>query len=279
MKATMSFCSPRPGLRRQLLLASLLGMLVSTPASAETIKVLAAGSLKKAFSALIVSWQSSHPQAPILMENGPAGWLRERIEKGEAFDLYVSAALSHAEALSQAGLTGPAVLFARNSLCALVKADNPVNSDSVEAMLLQPDTRIATSTPKSDPGGDYAWAYFHNLEKTHPGAYAALTQRAQQLYGAPPNPDKPSPSATTLISEGRIDIALGYCSGIGQITDPAVKGIVLPRPAPTADYGLALSRLAGPASAEFALFILSPTGQRILAEYGFHSVTLPSESP
>lgn len=275
----MPITSSFPGLRCRLLGAALLGFLAIAPASAEPIRILAAGSLKKAFTEMISRWQETHPESPVRMENGPAGWLRERIEKGEAFDLYASAALAHAEALSQAGLTGPAVLFARNRLCALVKADNPVTSDSVVDMLLQPATRIATSTPKADPGGDYAWAFFHNLEKTHPGAYAALTQRAQQLYGGPPDPAKPAPPASTLIAEGRIDIALGYCSGARQTSASPVRSVPLPAPAPTADYGLAVARQAGPAASEFALFVLSPSGQRILDSYGFRSVALPSETP
>lgn len=263
----------------KLLPALLCGLLAAAPASAETVNILAAGSLKKAFTAIIANWQLSHPETPVSMENGPAGWLRQRIEHGEAFDLYASAALSHAEAVSQAGWAGPAVLFARNRLCALVKADNPVTSDSVVAYLLRPTTRIATSTPLSDPGGDYAWAFFRGIDATHPGAYADLSQRAQQLYGAPPNPDKPAPSASLLIAEGRIDIALGYCSGMPRGGDAPVKGIALPAPAPVAEYGLAVARKAGPGAAAFALFVLSPSGQRILAEHGFLAVTRPQETP
>jgi len=270
---------PRRSSPARLLPALLLAALATTAAVAEPVNILAAGSLKKAFSAIIADWQPGHPETPVSMENGPAGWLRQRIEKGEAFDLYASAALAHAEAISQAGWSGPAVLFARNRLCALVKADNPVNSDSVVAYLLRPETRIATSTPKADPGGDYAWAFFQALEPAHPGAYAALTQRAQQLYGGPPDPAKPAPSASALIGEGRIDIALGYCSGMRQASGSPVKGIALPVPAPTAEYGLAVSRHAGPGAAEFALFVLSATGQRILAEHGFLAVTLPAPAP
>lgn len=258
------------------LCASLL--LTALPATAaEPLRVLAAGSLTKAFNAIIVRWQSLHPEQPVSMENGPAGWLRERIEKGERFDLYASAALSHAEALSGQGLGGPAVLFTRNKLCAVVKAGAPISSDNIVDTLLAPTTRIATSTPKSDPGGDYTWEFFRRLKAQHPGAYAALTTRAQQLYGAPPDPKKPAPYAATLIAEGKIDVAFGYCSGTRTDTNPALKSVTLPAPAPTADYGLVLSRHASPAAAEFALFILSPVGQQVLADYGFNSVGLPSE--
>ncbi|MDC8759532.1 extracellular solute-binding protein [Janthinobacterium fluminis] len=257
--------------------AALLLALAPSAVLAEPVHVLAAGSLRLAFGAIIARWQALHPESPVTMENGPAGWLRERIEKGQPYDVYASAALAHAQTLSRAGLAGPAVLFARNNMCALVKAGTPVTSDTVLALLLAPSTRVATSTPKSDPGGDYAWELFRRLDVEHPGAYAALTARAQQRYGGPPDPQRPSPpSSAALIAAGDIDMALGYCSGMRQGAGSALKSVALPALAPVADYGLAVAPQAGPAAAAFALFVLSPAGQRVLEEHGFHSVGLPA---
>jgi len=269
------------GWRALLACAAALPLAWAAPSAnaAEPLRVLAAGSLKTAFTAIIARWQTLHPEAPVQLHNGPAGWLRQRIEQGERFDVYASAALAHAEAVSAAGFTGPAVLFTRNRLCALVQADAPVSTDTLVDWLLLPATRIATSTPGADPGGDYAWAFFRRADAGHPGAYRALTQRAQQLYGAPPDPAQPAPlSARALIGEGRVDVALGYCSGLGSV-GPQLKALPLPSWAPVPDYGLAVSRRAAPAAAEFALFVLSPTGQRILAEHGFGAVGLPSDAP
>jgi molybdate transport system substrate-binding protein len=264
------------------LLVSLLALSASAFADApmkpaEPLRVLAAGSLKGAFSEIIEQWQTLHPEQPVTLVPGPAGWLRERIEQGEAFDLYASAALTHAEAVYREGWSGPAVLFARNTLCAQVKADTAVDSASIVEYLLRPATRLATSTPKSDPGGDYTWTFFQRLDKQHPGAYAALTGKAQQLYGSAPDPAKPRVSISTLIAEGKLDASIGYCSGAKKSSNTALKNVALPAPAPTADYGLSVSRKAGSAAAEFALFVLSPAGQQILANNGFVSIGLPSE--
>lgn len=263
------------------LIAAMLALAVLTAAppvaAAEPVHLLAAGSLKNAFTEIIKQWQTLHPEQPVTLAVGPAGWLRERIEKGEAFDIYASAALTHAEAVYREGLSGPAVLFARNTLCAQVKADARVNSDSIVDMLLKPGTRIITSTPKSDPGGDYTWEFFRRLESQHPGAYLALTTRAQQLYGAPPEPGKPRVSASALITKGEADAAIAYCSGEKQNENTAIKYIALPLPSPVADYGLTVSNKAGAPASAFALFILSPAGQRILSDYGFVSIGLPSE--
>jgi ABC-type molybdate transport system substrate-binding protein len=43
----------------------------------------------------------------------------------------------------------------------------------------------------------------------------------------------------------------------------------------SADYGLTVMADASPGAYQFALFILSPEGQRILASYGFSAPNLP----
>lgn len=240
----------------------------------EPLRVLAAGSLKAALTDLISQWQTEHSQFPVTLVPGPAGWLRERIEKGEAFDLYASAALTHAEAVHQEGLSGPAVLFAHNTLCATVRSDAQVEGNNIVDYLLKPETRLATSTPKSDPGGDYTWSFFQRLETQHPGAYAVLNAKAQKLYGSAPDPTKPRISVNELITSNKMDVSIGYCSGK---SGDGLKKISLPAPSPMADYGLTLSNKAAPAATNFALFILSPQGQRTLAKHGFLPVGLPLE--
>jgi molybdate transport system substrate-binding protein len=247
------------------------------PKPLEPLRVLAAGSLKSAFTEIIVQWQTLHPEQPVTLIPGPAGWLRGRIEQGEAFDLYASAALTHAEAVHREGWSGPAVLFTHNTLCAQVRSDAPVSSDNIVEYLLRPATRLATSTPKSDPGGDYTWTFFQRLDKQHPGAYGTLTGKAQQLYGSAPDPTKPRISIPALIADGKLDASIGYCSGAKKGDNTALKSVALPAPAPVADYGLTVSHKAGTAAAEFALFVLSPAGQQVLADYGFIAIGLPSE--
>lgn len=244
---------------------------------APPLQVLAAGSLKSALTRIIAEWQRIHPDQPVTLQSGPAGWLRERIEQGEAFDIYASAALTHAEALNREGWTGPAVLFAHNKMCALVKADSPASSQTIVDSLLLPSTRIATSTPRVDPAGDYTWEFFRRLDQQHPGAYAALSARAKPVFGGVPDAQKRSRPMSAWIIAGEFDMGIGYCSGKVNKGDAALKYVELLAPSPVADYGLAVSRKSGTAAAEFALFILSPVGQRLLADSGFISIGLPSE--
>src|SRR5262249_7698288 len=57
----------------------------------------------------------------VRLEFGASGLLRERLERGEAADVFASANMEHPATLAKNGKSGPVVLFARNELCALVR--------------------------------------------------------------------------------------------------------------------------------------------------------------
>jgi molybdate transport system substrate-binding protein len=81
----------------------------ASSASASEIRLLTAGSLKDAFTAIFADYSRKYDNtfAPVWR---PSGTLRERLQKGEAFDVFASAALPHAQALTDAGVSGPSVL-------------------------------------------------------------------------------------------------------------------------------------------------------------------------
>ena len=54
--------------------------------------------------------------------------------------------------------------------------------------LLDPAVRLATSTPRADPAGDYTWAVFARAEPLHPGAQGILEAKALKLVGGPNTP-------------------------------------------------------------------------------------------
>lgn len=253
----------------------------ASPVAVHEVHVVAAGSLTGAFNAMIADYQKAHP-GPIATQWGPSGVLRDKLEQGEPFDIFASAALPHAEALTDKGLSGPSVLFARNALCAIVPASSDVTTATLVETLLKPQTRVGTSTPKADPGGDYTWELFGLIDKAHPGAYAALSGKAQQLFGgaATTAPVGGRHRLAIALDDGTIDVAIYYCSG-GQamLAKEPGKFHMLALPADLAvgpEYGLTLAEGAPPEAADFALYILSPAGQKTLAAFGFIPVTLPA---
>jgi molybdate transport system substrate-binding protein len=211
------------------------------------------------------------------------GRLRERLQKGEAFDIFASAALPHAQTLTEAGISGPSVLFARNALCILAEADRGLDGGDLIETLLRPDIRIGTSTPVSDPAGDYTWEMFHKIDARRPGAFETLSKKAQQIFGGPATTaavnGRPQPLAA--LEDHQIDLLVYYCSGAQQIVRDSskYKSIALPPELSVGpEYGLTVSRKAQLGAADFAMYLLSPQGQASLKSFGFIPVALPADN-
>jgi ABC-type molybdate transport system substrate-binding protein len=190
--------------------------------------------------------------------------------------------MGNPERLTRAGKSGPTVLFARNHLCAILRPGLKTTPATLLATLLDSSVKLATSTPNSDPGGDYAWAIFQKADIERPGARLTLEAKALKIGNVPGSFAIP-PTATNAVAwlfrEKRADVFLSYCTGATATVAelPGVTVVPLPQAlAVTANYGLTI--LNGPNKDEaalLALFILSPAGQKILSEHGFDTPLLP----
>ncbi len=172
------------------------------------------------------------------------------------------------------------MLFARNQLCALVRPGLAVDSTTLLDRMLDPAIKLGTSTPKSDPSGDYAFEMFAKAEALKPGAKATLEKKALQLMGGASSASPPAGRTVYgwHVAEGRADIFLAYCTATkaAQDENPSQQIVTLPAAlAVGADYGLTVMNEAEPAAYRFALFILSTEGQRIMARHGFGAPGLP----
>jgi molybdate transport system substrate-binding protein len=262
------------------LVASMIAS-VSLPASASEIRVVAAGSLKDAFTTIFADYAKLHGAgfAPVW---GPSGVLRERLQNGEAFDVFASAALPHAQALTDAGVSGPSVLFVRNALCVVTGAGLRLDGDNLVETLLRPDIKIGTSTPVADPAGDYTWELFHRIDAQRANAFETLSRKAQQLFGGTTTsaPVNGRHRLLVALDDGEIDLFVYYCSGAKSLISASSKYQMVELPPKLAvgpEYGLTVSKKAAPGVAEFAMYVLSPRGQATLKSYGFVPVTLPAE--
>jgi molybdate transport system substrate-binding protein len=241
------------------------------------LKVFAAGSLTGALTAVMRVYKEKTGQ-DVQGEFGPAGLLRERIENGERPDLYASANMAHPQALAAKGMMTPPVVMARNKICATALPSLGLTQKNVLDKLLDPKVGLGTSTPKADPGGDYAWAVFARAGKVRPGAQATLEKKAQQLVGGKDNPPVPAGKNAMeyFFEQGRVQISLGYCSSRETTPDPKFTKIELPAElAVSADYGLSVLTVAPgshEAALKFAMFVMSPEAQAIIAKYSFTTV-------
>ncbi len=244
------------------------------------VRLHAAGSLRPALTELSQAFTTAYGTR-VQAQFGSSGLLQERLERGEAGDVYASADMGIPLALAKGGKAGPVVLFARNRLCAIVRPGLHVTPDTVLATMLAPDVKLGTSTPRNDPAGDYAWQVFAKAGAVQPGAQQALEAKALKLTGAPDSPRPPDRRSLYAwhVLEGRADLFLAYCTA-GREAAAEAPGISVvelpPELAVGADYGLTVLQAADPKAAlPLVLYMLSAEGQAILARYGFDAPLLP----
>jgi ABC-type molybdate transport system substrate-binding protein len=255
--------------------------LLAVPATAGTVKVYAAGSLTAALKEIIEA--AKLPDTEVVPTFGPAGGLRERIEKGEPADLFLSADLASPEKLAAEGkLVMQPVAFARNEMCVAASKSLDLTPEKILDEMLSGKIKLATSTPGADPGGDYALAVFKKAEALHPGADKILTDKALHLLGSP-NAMVPTPNHTplaTIFLDKHADLLLYYCSGAPALTKEVPDVVSVPVPPalePGPVYGMALLT-PNPDAMRLWLFILSEQGQAILVKHNLKPV-LPDPAP
>jgi molybdate transport system substrate-binding protein len=271
-------CSPMEPMTHRFA-AGLISLLLTIPAaSADTLRVVGAGSLATAFSDLLRRFPAG-PDTVGTPEFGPSGLMREKIEAGADVDLFASADMAQAERLAAGHPDRFVINFTRNRLCAIARSAVGLTPANMLERLLDPTVRLATSTPGADPAGDYAFAVFARADAARAGARAALQAKAQQLYGGGARTPLLIPGKGALdgiFIADRADVALAYCSGAPEVV-AAVSGLtVVPLPAELTvgpAYGMVVLT-AKPVAFRFATFVMSETGQALLKAHGFDPVAL-----
>jgi molybdate transport system substrate-binding protein len=247
--------------------------MIGRAAAAEPVLLHAAGSLRGALTDIARKFEAA-TGLKVQAKYGASGLLKDEIAGGAKAEVFASANMEHPVALAKLNKSGPVVLFARNKLCALVRPGFKVEPATLLERMLDPKVKLGTSTPKADPSGDYAFEVFHRAEAIKRGAQAALEKKALQLTGGLSSAAPPAGRSVYgwHVAEGHADIFLTYCTGaVGALKEnPGQQTVALPDTlAVGVDYGLTVISDASPGGYKFALFIMSPDGQRSLADHGF----------
>ncbi|MDO5625641.1 MAG: substrate-binding domain-containing protein [Pseudomonadota bacterium] len=268
-------------MRRHLTTASFclaLAFAGSAAAQAQDVVLYGAGSLRAVMTDITQRHAEKHGTR-VSTSFGPSGLMRQKIEAGDAVDLFTSADMGHAMALARQRSGSTVMVFTRNRLCAFAAPQVQLTPDNFASKLLDPAIGIGTSTPNADPGGDYTWQMFRLLDKNRPGAFDTLDRKAQKLVGGSTtaDPANPDPIGAAFRQE-RIQVAFGYCSG-AQARLKANPGLttlpVPPQYAPAPMYGMVVLTPGKPGVAQLALDILSVDGQATLARHGFAPIGDP----
>lgn len=256
---------------------------LSTPASADTLKVMGAGSLRVAVTDLLRRFPvgADTVETP---EFGSSGLMRQKIENGAiVVDVFTSADMEQPRRLAAGHPERLVILFARNSLCALSRSSLGLDQANLLDRLLDPAVRIATSTPGSDPLGTYSWQVFARADALKPGARATLEAKAKKLVGGgektpPLVPGKGAVEGIFLSDQA--DVMLIYCSAVQAIQRelPSLTSIKLPATLTVEPADGMVILDSKPVALRFVAFVMSEEGQATLRNHGFEPVGLVTPS-
>ena len=239
-----------------------------------------AGSLREAMTEMAELFKAEH-KLTVRTQFAASGRMRERIEAGEAVDVFTSADIGHPRKLVTDGRAKSMVMFARNALCLLVPTrTGAVQSAGALDALLKEDVKVGVSPPRIDPLGDYTVRLIDVLERQRPGARASLERRMVVLDNPPGAPAPKSGDYVLDALDARgVDLAIVYCSGQRRYAKLSTELSMVPFPSDLEvgpEYGLAVVSDT-PDAMRLALTIMSPKGQSVLARNGFRPVGLPED--
>ena len=253
-----------------------IALTLSTPARADTLKVMGAGSLRAAMTDLLQHFpkQSDEVDTP---EFGASGLMRQKIEGGEHADVFASADLEQPHKLAAGHPERLVILFARNTLCALARPELGLTEANFLDRLLDPAVRIATSTPGSDPLGTYSWEVFARADAVKPGARATLEAKAKKLVGG--GAKTPPLVAGKGAVEGifladQADVMLIYCSAVAAIQKevPTLASLKLPSALAVQPADGLVILNSKPVALRFVAFVMSEEGQATLQRHGLEPI-------
>jgi molybdate transport system substrate-binding protein len=259
------------GCVRSLLAAlALFAGAAGTNATAETVEVYAAGSLRTTVEAL-ARHVAATADIDVKPTFGGSGTLRQRIEAGESPDLFLSADMAAPRKLADAARTlVPVVPFARNRMCLVARRSTGLTPENLTDIMLAKDLRLKTSMPVADPGGDYAMAIFDRIDGVRRGAGQILRDKAQAQMTTMPAALAGHSAGAALFLGNQIDLMVTYCSGATALASevPELATVAFPPElTPEPIYGMAVLSMK-PGALRLALFLLSEKGQAIVAEAG-----------
>lgn len=249
-------------------------------AAGEIVEIYSAGSLRGVVAGL--TREASAFNIDIKATFGGSGSLRERIEKGETPDLFMSADVGSPEKLQSEGRTVvPVIAFARNRMCIISRKSAGITARNLIDRMLAKDVRVKTSTPIADPSGDYAWAIFDRIDTLRPGAGAKLKEKAQALMNVSAPASSGQSAAAALFAAKKIDLSITYCSAWPALEKevPGLTSLVVPPqldPHPVDGLAVLSDR---PQTLRVALLLLSLKGQAIVAQEGLVPLLDPGARP
>ena len=226
----------------------------SDESSGGNVTVFAAASLTAAFTELGDAFTAANPDVEVTFNFAGSSDLVAQISDGAPVDVFASADFANMSKLTDAGLAaGEPATFATNAAEIVVEPGNPLGIAGV-ADLADSDLIVVLCAPEV-PCGAYAERVIANAGITvTPSSYEENVK-----------------AVVTKVTLGEADVGIVYRTDVIAAGDDA-QGVPIPDDINVvAEYPIALVADAPNAAGAQAFidFVLSPSGQKILAAYGF----------
>jgi molybdate transport system substrate-binding protein len=225
----------------------------SAPAISGTVTVLAAASLKEAFTTLAKQFETAHPGTTVKVSFAASSDLAQQINQGAPADVFASASTKNMQQVVSAGGASTSTNFAKNVMEVAVPPSNPGKVTSVTD-LAKSNLKVALCQPQV-PCGSTAAKVFDN---------AKITVKPVTL-----EPDVKSTLSKVELNE--VDAGVVYVTDV-RAAGSKVKGVVIPDSVnASTEYPIAaLTKAPNSAGAQaFVDLVLSPAGETVLSADGF----------
>ncbi|MGC8554116.1 MAG: molybdate ABC transporter substrate-binding protein [Candidatus Acidulodesulfobacterium sp.] len=237
-------------------------------ANAVTLKIMAADALPKPIIEIGKIFKKEHPGVKIDYDFLGAGVLKGDIEEGAPCDIFLSANGKFQRQLKRKGFLKFYRVFAYDYLAAATPYNNPanVNSSNLIQKLMDPKVSLTTSSPHSDPAGDYTWKMFKEINKYYPGAFNKITNHANHLLDAA--------LVMPVLESGNTDLGILYASQLLELKRSGAKIniIAIPKKYNTkAKFTASFLNQSKHKSLDkdFIKLLFSQKGKKILKYWGF----------
>jgi len=238
---------------------------------AAELRLFAAGSLRLAMDEVI---QSFKQESGVIITPlyGPSGELRKQIEGGDVPAIFASASAEHVDKLVKNGKMAASTVFAKNSLCLMMRPGLKVDNAKLVETILDPTVRLGTSKPKSDPAGDYTWQLFEAVEKQKTGAFTILSDKALQLTGTEISKSQKTLPYAEQFREKKVDAFISYCTNAAA-TAKEIDGLSYARFDDSVNvstaYVVGIANVGDTAATAFVDFLKGQKAKEIFDKYGF----------
>lgn len=244
---------------KRILTACTLTVALQAPAMADELVVSAAASLTNAFKELATQFEQEHPGTKVLTSFAASDVLLQQIVNGAPVDVFASADQKAMDKAVAEKAVDPATRhnFVKNEVVLIVPSDNPSKISSL-ADLAKPEVkRIAMGNPATVPVGRYTQA---SLEDS--GNWASVDER--KILGQHVR------QVLDYVARGEVEAGFVFATDAATAKDKVDVIEVLKTREPVL-YPIALVERAGrnDKAQAFEEFVLSPSGQEVLARFGF----------